>query len=337
MNEQNAITSGYEQDELVAFEEHGWRRAVAVWLAGKRPNTRRAYLRIVDDFFQFVNAPPDVVTADHVTAWKLHLQSLGRKDTTIAQRLAGLSSLFDFLVRDGILQRNPVDRVDRRDLNDSPYGNAKPLSKAEFLKIWAQLDPTTPAGSLYRALFMTYTLTGRRRAELLRLRGRDIMVDGDEVKYRVLVKGGAVKLKTMPRKAWAEIRNYLRVTGRQLVDGDAVFQATQSTAGYVDARGNYVQRSTGDAISGTAVSDALKRAAVRAEVNPDRVTLHGMRHLAAKLWKEEHGNDMRGLQEFLGHASPSTTMIYDEIMFGDERTRYDAMADNLFGGALAEK
>ena len=87
------------------------------------------------------------------------------------------------------------------------------------------------------------------------------------------------------------------------------------------------------AVSGTAVSEALKRAAERAGVNPQRVTIHGMRHLAAALWKKAHGNDIRGLQSFLGHSNVATTQVYDEVMSSDERTDYTAMAAALFAGA----
>lgn len=324
------------QDELIRYEESdAWRRAYAVWLSGKRQNTRRAYARVVDDFFQFVNVPPAEVTGDMVNAWKLHLQALGRKDTTIAQRLAGLSSFFDHLQRKAaLLDRNPVDMVERGDLNDSPYGNAKPMTMADFQAIWAELDPTTPAGAMYRALFLAYTLTGKRRSELLRLHGRDVSIDGDKVTYKVTTKGGKTVRRTMPPMAWAAIRHYFTVAGRTMppADDEPLFVANHATAGYVDARGRYIQRTAGEAVSGTAASEALKRAATRAGVNPQRVTLHGMRHLAAKLWKRVNGNDIRGLQQFLGHSSVQTTQIYDEVLSSDDRTDYNAMADALFAG-----
>jgi integrase/recombinase XerD len=321
-DEMNAIVT-VRQGELIPFTEADkWRRSLAVWLSGERPNTRRAYLRIVADFFQFVPATPDIITSDMATAWKMHLQSLGRSDRTIAQRLAGLSSYFDHLVREGHLMVNPVSRVERRDLDDSPYGNAKPLSKADFAAIWSELDPARPSDALYRALFTTYALTGRRRAELLNLTGSDIMVDGDAVKYRVTVKGGRVEHKTMPVLAWSEIKNYLVVTGRELVENEPVFQATQHGSGR---------------LTGAAVNQALKRAAKRAGVNPDRVTVHGLRHLAAKLWKDAHGKDIRGLQLFLGHSNVATTQVYDDVLSGDETTDYDGMARALFGAAMVDR
>lgn len=326
----------YEQSELVPFEESAaWQRAYTIWLSGKRPNTRRAYARIVADFFQYANVPPAGVTGDMVNAWKLHLQSLGRRDTTIAQRLAGLSSFFNHLQRKaGLIDRNPVDMCERGDLDDSPYGNARPMTMTDFQAIWNELDPATPAGAMYRALFLGYTLTGKRRTELLRLHGRDLSIDGDVVTYRVTTKGGKVQRRTIPPPVWAAIRHYLTTAGRAIppADDEPIFTATHPTAGYVDSHGRLISRASGDALSGTAASEALKRAAERAGVNPDRVTLHGMRHLAAALWKKAHGNDIRGLQSFLGHANVATTQIYDETVFSDERTDYNAMAEALFMG-----
>ena len=327
------------QGELIPYAESDeWRRAYAVWLAGKRPHTRRAYERIVFDFLQFANVPPAGVTGDMVNAWKLHLQSLGRADTTIAQRLAGLSSFFNHLHRKaGLLPSNPVDRVERGDLDDSPYGNARPMTMQDFNALWAELDPGTPAGAMYRALFLAYTLTGKRRSELLRLHGRDLSIDGDKVTYRVHTKGGKAERRTIPPAVWQAIRHYLSTAGRTVppADDEPLFVATHTTAGYVDGRGQWVDRAgVGEsAVSGTAVAEALKRAAERAGVNPQRVTIHGMRHLAAALWKKAHGNDIRGLQSFLGHSNVATTQVYDEVMSSDERTDYTAMAAALFAGA----
>ena len=101
MNEQmNELTTAIGQNELIEYvADEAWQRAAAVWLSGKRAHTRRAYGRIIADFLDFANVPPEKVTGDMVNAWKLHLQSLGRRDTTIAQRLAGLSSFFAHLQR----------------------------------------------------------------------------------------------------------------------------------------------------------------------------------------------------------------------------------------------
>jgi len=333
----NELTAARQSELIEYVADEAWQRAMAIWLSGKRPATRRAYGRIIADFFQFANVPPAEVTGDMVNAWKLHLQSLGRSDTTIAQRLAGLSSFFSHLQRKAaLIDRNPVDMVERGDLDNSPYGNARPMTKADFQAIMNELDPTTPAGAMYRALFTAYALTGKRRTELLRLRGRDLSVDGDKVTYRATTKGGKAQRRTIPAAAWMAIRHYLEIAGRPfpIADDEPLFVATHATGNYIDGRGNYIKRAAGDPLSGTAATDALKRAAERAGVNAKRVTIHGMRHLAAAIWKQAHGNDIRGLQSFLGHANVATTQIYDDTVFSDERTDYDAMAAALMGAAV---
>lgn len=338
-NNQPVVIVQDGQAELIPFVEGDqWRRAIYAWVAGKKPNTQRAYLRIVGDFFQFANVTPDTVTPDMVTAWKLHLASIGRKDSTIAQRVAGLSSCFAHLVKHGLLARNPVDLVERKDLDVSPYGNARPLTMTDFTKIWAQLDETTASGALYRALFLTYVLTGRRRSEVLDLHGRDLQVDGDQVWYRYRGKGGKQPRKVLPPAAWREIQNYLRVTGRELQDDQPVFAPTQPTGSYVTGRGEYVERTAGHRVSGTAVQDALKRAAERAGVNPDRVTLHGMRHLSASIHFAVHGGDVVGVKNHLDHSSLAVTDIYLQSMGTGDKTHYDDMAAMLFGAVdLANK
>lgn len=329
----------YGQNELVEFhEDDKFRVQAAVWLAGYRHNTRLAYAGILRDFFAMWPIAPDAVSADMVTAWKAKLQDTNHmRGTSIAQKLAGLSSYYRHLLKAGLVTANPVTMVERRDLDTSPYGNARPLTRTDFNAIWAELDEDAFSGSLYRALFLTYALTGRRRAEILRLTGSDIQVDGDTVYFRYTKKGGTRERRELPTPAWDAIQNYLSVNGRTLTDEDYIFKPTRDTVSYMTQDGRYVTRTASGHISGTAVSDALKRAAVRAGINQKRVTLHGLRHLAAELYEETHGRgDLRGLQVFLGHANIATTQVYSQALHGDDGTDYDGMAKMLFQGTAVD-
>ena len=67
------------QGELIPYAESDeWRRAYAVWLAGKRQHTRRAYERIVSDFLQFANVPPAGVTRRRSTPRSLPTKATSR-------------------------------------------------------------------------------------------------------------------------------------------------------------------------------------------------------------------------------------------------------------------
>ena len=54
-------------------------------------------------------------------------------------------------------------------------------------------------------------------------------------------------------------------------------------------------------LTGTSVSQALKRCVAKADLDPDSISLHWLRHLGAELFQQASG-DVRQTQLFLDHA-----------------------------------
>lgn len=117
-------------EELVAAGRDPYWEALATWLEGKADNTRRSYGRAIQDLLAFTDKHPKHIKPVDVAAWKEELKRRGRADATIAQRLSAVSSYYIYLQRplwDGrpLQAHNPVQGVERSDLEVSPYDKAK--------------------------------------------------------------------------------------------------------------------------------------------------------------------------------------------------------------------
>ena len=174
--------------------------------------------------------------------------------------------------------------------------------------------------------------TGLRLMECLGLRVKDVDFGRGEIRVR-RAKGGRDRVTMLPVVARGPLLAHIaRVKERHRRDVDA-------GTGYVDLPGGldrkypsasrewcwqyvfpagrlYEDGATGKAVRGhlhpTAVQRAVRAAAVRARV-PKRVTCHVFRHSFATHLLES-GQDIRTVQELLGHRDVRTTMVYTHVL-----------------------
>jgi site-specific recombinase XerD len=138
--------------------------------------------------------------------------------------------------------------------------------------------------------------TGARVSETVNVDLGDI--DLDDRVVMVTGKGNKQRLVPLGAKAVEAIRAWLadRLSlVRRDVPGDPLF---------LNLRGGRLTRQ--------GVFDIVKRHAPAADIPPDEVSPHVLRHSAAT-HMVEGGADLRTVQEMLGHATISTTQVYTRV------------------------
>ena len=96
--------------------------------------------------------------------------------------------------------------------------------------------PTTPVGLRDRAIILTLTFTGRRRAEVLGMTAGDIAVEGGTVFYTYRGKGGKTGKRELPQPAYEAIQAWLAASGKDL----ATMRAGRvAVAGHANGRGDH--------------------------------------------------------------------------------------------------
>ncbi len=212
------------QTTIATFDNtaEGWERSLYAFLAEKerRSGSRRTvegYSRMLQHFFGTVGKPPDRVTSPEVFAWGYGVGLSGKtpSSVTIGARLACLSSFYRFLIRMDIVSSNPCDALERPRVQVAP---PRGLSADDIRKLLAVI-PGTRVGLRDRAIILTLTLTGRRRAEVLNMVVGDLTHEDGRIWYRYRGKGGKggkQGKRELPEPAYVALTAALSAFGRDI-------------------------------------------------------------------------------------------------------------------------
>jgi integrase/recombinase XerD len=183
-----------------------------------------------------------------------------------------------------------------------PYRRVRGLGQQQTRRLLAAIPRDTPLGLRDHALLSMYLYTGRRREEIIALRGRDLE-QGDDGRtfFRYRGKGNKMGLRELPRPAAQAVCTYLRTTGRaQTIGPDDPLWLPHGEGGRTRKDG---------ALTSNAVYRRLKHYAALVGIDPTTLSLHGLRHTGAKL-RRQVGASIEEVQRFLDHSSVATTQIY---------------------------
>lgn len=258
---------------------------------GLAPNTIAAYQRDLSQYLQHLEGRR--ATEEEVAGFVSELRRRGLADSTIARKIASIRGLHRFLVREGMWETDPTALVDSPRRPD-PFPKALTVDQA--IALVEAPDTRDAAGRRDRALLEFLYGTGARVSETV---GVDLgHLDLDEKVVRVTGKGAKQRLVPVGSKAVEAIAAWLpdRLSlVRRDVAGDPLF---------INLRGKRLSRQ--------GVFDIVKKHAVSADIQREKVSPHVLRHSAATHMVEA-GADLRTVQEMLGHATISTTQVYTRV------------------------
>ena len=254
----------------------------------KSENTLEKYIRDVTAFSEFGSG---AITKDTVIAYKQSLIDGGYAVRSINSMLASLNSLFSFL---GWYEL----RVKSLKVQQQVFcPEEKELMKAEY----ERLCRTAERKQNERLCLILQTIcgTGIRVSEL------------QFITVEAVRKGEAmVSLKGKTRSIFIVRdlqKKLLRYISEQHITTGAIF----------------ITR-TGKPISRTNIWREMKNLCLEAEVNPEKVFPHNLRHLFARVFYGIE-KDIAKLADILGHSSINTTRIYIISTGTEHRQRMERM------------
>ena len=254
----------------------------------KSENTKEKYIRDVTTFSEFCDG---AITKDTVIAYKQGLIDGGYAIRSINSMLASINSLFSFL---GWYEL----RVKSLKVQQQIFcPEEKELTKAEY----ERLCRTAEKKQNERLCLILQTIcgTGIRVSEL-----QSITVEAVRKGQTTVSLKGKTRSIFIVRDLQKKLLRYI---AKQKITSGSVF----------------ITR-TGKPMSRTNIWREMKNLCIEAEVNPEKVFPHNLRHLFARVFYGIE-KDIAKLADILGHSSINTTRIYIISTGTEHRQRMERM------------
>ena len=242
-----------------------------------------------------------------VARWLDRLREQKLKPATVYARVSFLSSFYRWAMRDPAvgaqIRTNPVLLVRPKAPRAYQTDSTKAWTDEELQAIVAAVEQRAAAGDDLvgkrdLALLRMYMATGRRREEIISLRGRDVRLIDEGLEVGGRMKGGRYRtMKVEDPEVKSCLVEYLTAAKRlHVLKTDAPLWTRHDHPKLV-----------GEPLTSYAFVKNLKRYARDAGVGD--VHLHQTRHTFARIVQEETGS-FNETQEALDHENLATTRVY---------------------------
>lgn len=289
-------------------------------------NTRYGYALDLGQFLEFAESrgvhveDVEQITPGLVAHWqqvvlsKYSVQINGRSyaKATARRKMASLHSFLKFCTKQGVLEKNPVDRLVKPRVEFEQGRDILTAPEVTQLLTWAKKHQFEAAGhakrvcwrsnayhearSLYVALCLLLTV-GMRVTELCTLSMQDFVDHDSEPRLVLSVKGGKQHKPMIHPNAAKVLRKYRKEFRASAKEEDPLL---------VRFYANTERR-----FHASVMRDKVKRAAEKAGIKKN-ITPHSCRATLATLLSRR-GVQVKEIQVLLNHVSVETTMRYVKI------------------------
>jgi len=265
---------------------------------GLSANTVAAYRNDLEQFATFLLGPCGLRTWAGLTPGELagfvaYLRERQYAESTVARKLAAIKSFCEYLKQRNVLDANPTERLPSPKVGRFSPRAITPEEVMTLIKVASA--NSTPDGLRDRSMLLTLYATGMRVSELTALDLHHLDLERGVV--HVTRNPERTRLVPLNEEASDALQTYLE-TGRPLLVKNPAERAL-----FVNHRGSRLTRQGFWLL--------LKGYADKAGI--PEVTPHMLRHSFA-LHALSQGCELRELQRILGHVSPSTTLVYQQLL-----------------------
>ncbi len=258
-------------------------------------NTEISYERDLKDaeryFFSMDISDVKTVTSTNLNSYMLQMEKENLSSATVLRRLAALRSFFKYLKDEDEITGDPTEGVNRPRVEKKA---PRILTTEEVDRLLAQPDKKTLKGIRDRAMLELLYATGIRVSELISLEMADIELRRGYMVCRRKVRESWIPFGESAKRA---LTIYFKHARSVFLKGkDSPFVFTNCSGGEMSRQGFW---------------KILKKYASDAGIEGD-ITPHTLRHSFA-IHHLTNGEDLKNVQEMLGHSDISTTALYTEL------------------------
>lgn len=217
------------------------------------------------------------------------------------RKISSVRSFFDYLTyKVDVLEKNPTENIDMPKMEKSlPVY----LTLEESIRLLRSIQ-SFKQKNIFRfrdyAIAMLFLNCGLRLSELASLNVKDLNKDRT---LRIIGKGSKERLVYLNDNVERSIDAYLLARKAEgLADEEPLFLSMRKTR-----------------MSNRSIQHMLEKHLKNADFDTRKYTVHKLRHTAATLMYQFGDEDLKSLQEILGHESISTTQIYTHVNLEDIR------------------